>query len=178
MTRIIVTGVSGSMGSRIIKMIHGMEGLRIVAVVEHEDRTLTGRDAGEYLNIGNIGVLISDQLAGCILRGDVIIDFTDRETSLQHLKTASENGVAIIMGTTGFMIDEMEMVRTYSARTRCVLVPDVSPVIYSGHEKGAERIFRSFIRDTFAREAIAAAKWIVNRKKNGLYDMQDVLGLK
>ena len=178
MTRIIVTGVSGSMGSRIIKMIHGMEGLRIVAAVEHEDRTLTGRDAGEYLNIGNIDVLISDQLAGCILRGDLIIDFTDRETSLQHLKTASENGVAIIMGTTGFMIDEMEMVRTYSSRTRCVLVPDVSPVIYSGHEKGAERIFRSFIRDTFAREAIAAAKWIVNRKKNGLYDMQDVLGLK
>ncbi len=178
MTGIIVTGVSGSMGSRIIRMIHGMEGLRIVAAVEYEDRTLTGRDAGEYLNIGNIGVLISDQLAKCILRGTVVIDFTDRETSLQHLKTASEHGVAIIMGTTGFMIDEMEMVRKHAARTRCVLVPDVSPVIYSGYEKGAEKIFRSFIRDTFAREAIAAAKWIANQKKNGLYDMQDVLGLK
>gem|GEM_PF-575494 len=178
MIRIIVTGVSGSMGSRIIKMINGMEGLRIVAAVEREDRTLAGRDAGEYLNIGNIGVLISDDLAGCIFRGDVVIDFTDKETSLQHLKTASENGVAIILGTTGFMIDEMDTVRTCSARTRCVLVPDASPVIYSGHEKGAERIFRSFIRDTFAREAIAAAKWIVTQKKNGLYDMQDVLGLK
>ncbi len=178
MTGIIVTGVSGSMGSRIIRMIHGMEGLRIVAAVEHDDRTIIGRDAGEYLNIGNIGVLISDQLAKCILQGDVVIDFTDRETSLHHLKTASEHGVAIIMGTTGFMIDEMEMVRTHAARTRCVLVPDVSPVIYSGHEKGTEKIFRSFIRDTFAREAIAAAKWVVNQKKNGLYDMQDVLGLK
>jgi 4-hydroxy-tetrahydrodipicolinate reductase len=40
-----------------------------------------------------------------------------------------------------------------------------------------ELIYRSFIRDTFAREAIAAAKWIV-KQKNGLYDMQDVLGLK
>jgi 4-hydroxy-tetrahydrodipicolinate reductase len=175
---IIVTGVSGPMGGRIIKMIHGMEGMRVVAAVEHEDRTLNGRDAGEYLNIGNIGVLISSQLTGCIILGDVVIDFTDRETSLQHLKTASDNGVAIIMGTTGFMIDEMERVRTFSAQTRCVLVPDVNPVIYSGHEKGIERIFRSFIRDTFAREAIAAAKWIVTQKKNGLYDMQDVLGLK
>ena len=178
MIKIIVTGVSGSMGGRIIKLLQGMEGMRVIAAVEHEDRTLTGRDAGEYLNIGNIGVLISDQLAGCIFRGDVVIDFTNSESSLQHLKTASENGVAIIMGTTGFMIDEMDMVRIYSSRTRCVLVPDVSPVIYNGHEKGAEKIFRSFIRDTFAREAIAAAKWILNQKKNGLYDMQDVLGLK
>jgi 4-hydroxy-tetrahydrodipicolinate reductase len=178
MTRIIVTGVSGSMGSRIIKLLHGMEGMRLVAAVEHEDRSLNGQDAGAYLNIGNIGVSISDHLADCILRGDVVIDFTDRETSLRHLKTASDNGVAIIMGTTGFMIDEMEWVRRYSARTRCVLVPDVSPVIYGGHEKGTERIFRSFIRDAFAREAIAAAKWIVNQQKNGLYDMQDVLGLK
>jgi 4-hydroxy-tetrahydrodipicolinate reductase len=178
MIKIIVTGASGSMGGRIIKMVHGMEGMRIVGVVEHEDRTLTGRDAGAYLNIGNLGVPISDNLAGCVLRGDVVIDFTDKETSLQHLKTASENGVAIIMGTTGFMIDEMDIVRTLSSRTRCVLVPDVSPLIYEGHEKSAEKIFRSFIRDTFAREAIAAAKWIVKQKKNGLYDMQDVLGLK
>lgn len=178
MIKVIVTGVSGSMGSRIIKMIRDMEGMQVVAAVEHEDLTITGRDAGEYLQIGNLGVPIYDQLTACVHLGDVIVDFTDKETSLQHLKTASENGVAIVMGTMGFMIDEMERVRMSAARTRCVLVPDVSPVIYGRHEKGAQRIFRSFIRDTFAREAIAAAKWIVNQKKNGLYDMQDVLGLK
>ncbi len=178
MIKIIVTGVSGSMGSRIIKMIRDMEGMQVVAAVEHENLALTGRDAGEYLQIGSMGVPISDQLAACVHRGDVIIDFTDKETSLRHLKTASDRGIAIIMGTTGFMIDEMERVRMYASRTKCVLVPDVSPVIYGRHEKGAQGIFRSFIRDTFAREAIAAAKWIVNQKKNGLYDMQDVLGLK
>ncbi|MEW6041628.1 MAG: dihydrodipicolinate reductase C-terminal domain-containing protein, partial [Elusimicrobiota bacterium] len=32
-------------------------------------------------------------------------------------------------------------------------------------------------RDTFASGAIAAAKWITD-KKPGFYDMQDVLGVK
>lgn len=40
-----------------------------------------------------------------------------------------------------------------------------------------EFIHRAHSRDNFARGAIRAAKWVVN-KKNGLYDMQDVLGLK
>ncbi|PKN89180.1 MAG: 4-hydroxy-tetrahydrodipicolinate reductase, partial [Deltaproteobacteria bacterium HGW-Deltaproteobacteria-1] len=32
-------------------------------------------------------------------------------------------------------------------------------------------------RDNFAKGAIRAAKWIVHQE-NGLYDMQDVLGLR
>ncbi|MDD5169305.1 MAG: 4-hydroxy-tetrahydrodipicolinate reductase [Syntrophales bacterium] len=40
-----------------------------------------------------------------------------------------------------------------------------------------EFIHRAHSRDNFARGAIRAAKWVVNQK-NGIYDMQDVLGLK
>ena len=178
MIKVIVTGVSGQMGRQIVKLVRRMEGLRVVAAVERDDRTIVGRDAGDFLNIGSIGAPIVGSLSGCVLRGDVIVDFTDKESSIQHLKTAAENGVAIVMGTTGFMLDEMETVRRYASRTRCVLVPDVSPVIYDRLGQGAEKIFRAFIRDSFAREAVAAAKWIVGCRKNGLYDMQDVLGLK
>jgi dihydrodipicolinate reductase len=83
----------------------------------------------------------------------------------------------MVMGTMGFMLDEMDRIRNLAKRTRCVLVPNVSPALFSEMGAGVELIYRSFIRDTFAREAIAAAKWIV-KQKNGLYDMQDVLGLK
>jgi 4-hydroxy-tetrahydrodipicolinate reductase len=40
-----------------------------------------------------------------------------------------------------------------------------------------EFIHRAHSRDNFARGAIRAAKWIVERE-NGIYDMQDVLGLR
>jgi 4-hydroxy-tetrahydrodipicolinate reductase len=36
---------------------------------------------------------------------------------------------------------------------------------------------RAHSRDTFARGALRAARWLIG-KPNGLYDMQDVLGLK
>ncbi|MFH2011408.1 MAG: 4-hydroxy-tetrahydrodipicolinate reductase [Pseudomonadota bacterium] len=50
-------------------------------------------------------------------------------------------------------------------------------VIFGGLGERLEVTHRAHSRDTFARGAVRAAKWIVNQK-NGLYDMQDVLGLK
>ena len=50
-------------------------------------------------------------------------------------------------------------------------------VIFGGMGERLEFIHRAHSRDNFAGGAIRAATWIVNRK-NGLYDMQDVLGLK
>ena len=50
-------------------------------------------------------------------------------------------------------------------------------VIFGGMGERLEFIHRAHSRDNFAGGAIRAAVWIVNRE-NGLYDMQDVLGLK
>lgn len=50
-------------------------------------------------------------------------------------------------------------------------------VIFGGIGERLELIHRAHNRDNFAKGAIRAAQWIVNQK-NGLYDMQDVLGLR
>lgn len=50
-------------------------------------------------------------------------------------------------------------------------------VLFAGLGERIEVIHRAHSRDNFARGAIRAARWIVNQK-SGLYDMQDVLGLK
>lgn len=50
-------------------------------------------------------------------------------------------------------------------------------VIFGGVGERLEFIHRAHSRDNFARGALKAARWIVNRE-NGLYDMQDVLGIK
>jgi 4-hydroxy-tetrahydrodipicolinate reductase len=50
-------------------------------------------------------------------------------------------------------------------------------VIFGGMGERLEFIHRAHSRDNFARGAIRAALWVVGRE-NGLYDMQDVLGLK
>jgi len=50
-------------------------------------------------------------------------------------------------------------------------------VIFAGLGERIELTHRASSRDTFARGALRAAKWVVD-KLPGLYSMQDVLGLK
>ena len=50
-------------------------------------------------------------------------------------------------------------------------------VIFGGMGERLEITHRAHTRDTFARGAIRAARWVVEQKP-GLYDMGDVLGLK
>jgi len=50
-------------------------------------------------------------------------------------------------------------------------------VTFAGLGERVEIVHRAHSRDTFARGAVRAAKWVVGRVP-GLYDMMDVLGLK
>jgi 4-hydroxy-tetrahydrodipicolinate reductase len=50
-------------------------------------------------------------------------------------------------------------------------------VMFAGIGERLEITHRAHSRDNFARGALRAAKWIVGQPP-GLYDMQDVLGLK
>jgi 4-hydroxy-tetrahydrodipicolinate reductase len=50
-------------------------------------------------------------------------------------------------------------------------------VIFGGMGERIEVTHRASSRDTFARGALRAARWVV-RQPSGLYDMMDVLGLR
>jgi 4-hydroxy-tetrahydrodipicolinate reductase len=50
-------------------------------------------------------------------------------------------------------------------------------VLFGGMGERLEIIHRAHSRDNFARGAVRAALWVVTQPP-GLYDMQDVLGLK
>ncbi|MBI5875239.1 MAG: 4-hydroxy-tetrahydrodipicolinate reductase, partial [Deltaproteobacteria bacterium] len=50
-------------------------------------------------------------------------------------------------------------------------------IIFGGMGERMEITHRAQSRETFARGAVRAAQWVVKQPK-GLYDMQDVLGLK
>jgi len=50
-------------------------------------------------------------------------------------------------------------------------------VMFGGMGERLELIHRAHSRDNFAKGAIRAAEWVISQKP-GIYDMQDVLGLK
>ena len=50
-------------------------------------------------------------------------------------------------------------------------------VIFAGTGERVELTHKASSRETFAQGALRAARWVI-KQKPGLYDMQDVLGLK
>ncbi len=267
MIKAIVTGAGGRMGGRIVSLVSQTSGIEIVGAIEKNGHPAVGRDIGEMLGLGKIGVVIGDSLSACIQKGDVVIDFSFHEASVEHLKIAAEAKKAIVIGTTGFTPEEMTRIRELARMTRCVLTPNMSvgvnvmfkvlsevakilgddydveivethhnlkkdapsgtavkmaqliaqslgrdlekdgvycrkgiigerpkkeigiqtvragdivgehTVIFGGMGERLEFVHRAHSRDNFARGAIRAALWIVERA-NGLYDMQDVLGIR
>ncbi|MEE9542641.1 MAG: 4-hydroxy-tetrahydrodipicolinate reductase, partial [Thermodesulfobacteriota bacterium] len=63
---------------------------------------------------------------------------------------------------------------------QCIRAGDIvgdHTIIFAAPGERIELTHKAQSRDTFAKGALKAAIWLTN-KPNGLYDMQDVLGLK
>jgi 4-hydroxy-tetrahydrodipicolinate reductase len=111
MIKVAVTGACGRMGSKIIKTIVKEDDMAVVAAIEVPNTPLQGKDVGEAIGIGEIGVEISgaENLKEVLLnkKPDVIVDFTIAKAAVGTIKTATECGVNLVVGTTGFSDDEM-----------------------------------------------------------------------
>jgi 4-hydroxy-tetrahydrodipicolinate reductase len=111
MINVAVTGACGRMGSKIINAILKEEDMAVVAAIEVPNTPLEGKDVGEAIGIGEIGVEISgaEKLKEVLLnkKPDVIVDFTIAKAAIGTIKTSAECGVNLVVGTTGISDDEM-----------------------------------------------------------------------
>ncbi len=267
MIKVVVTGAAGRMGSRIINVLSGSEGIRLAAAIERKGSPLLGQDAGGPAGIPPTGIMITDNIGEALKAADVLIDFTVPESSLEHIRVCAENRRPIVIGTTGFSKEALEQIKKAAGSIPCILSPNMSigvnlsfkilaevakalgddydveiveahhrmkkdapsgtaikmaqvlaqalnrnldevgvyarkgmigerskkeigiqtvragdivgehTVFFAGKGERIEITHRAHSRDTFAAGAVRAAKWVVG-KKPGMYDMQDVLGLK
>ncbi|MDI6764519.1 MAG: 4-hydroxy-tetrahydrodipicolinate reductase [Thermodesulfobacteriota bacterium] len=120
----IVVGAAGKMGNRIIHIIKETPSIELVRAIERSDHPSIGRDIGEIIGLGKLGI----PLEGKIKKegGDVVINFSNPQTSLESLEFAKENGLAIVIGTTGFNPEQLEKIKGLSKSIRCVLAPNMS----------------------------------------------------
>lgn len=267
MVRIVVAGAMGRMGSRIAALSREYESIKLTGAFERKGHKDIGKDLGSLLGIGDTGIILQDSIEKVIDRSDVIVDFTHTSSTLEHLKTASSKGKAMVIGTTGFTKDQIKEIETFAKNIPVLLAPNMSvgvnllfkvlkdvarvlgddydieiieahhrmkkdapsgtamkmaqviadavnrnlddvvvyarkgmigerttkeigiqtiragdivgehTVLFGGLGERIEITHKASSRDTFARGALKAAIWI-HGKPAGLYDMQDVLGLK
>jgi len=267
MIKVVVAGAAGRMGCRLVALVRDSTALTLAGALEGSGHHAIGDDAGETSGTGRAGVAITSDLAALMERGEVVIDFSAPEATLEHFRIVAQHRRAMVIGTTGLNPSQLEEIKGLSRHVPCVLSPNMSvgvnliykvigemartlgddydievieahhrlkkdapsgtalkiaevlaravnrdldqvgvysrkgligertkqeigiqtiragdivgdhTILFGGMGERIEVTHRASSRDTFARGALRAARWVV-RQPPGLYDMMDVLGLK
>jgi 4-hydroxy-tetrahydrodipicolinate reductase len=115
MIKIAVTGANGRMSTKIIKNILKQDDMELVAAMGSPDTPLEGKDLGEVIGVGNIGVPINgaQKLAEVLKEKspDVLIDFTRAHIATSNIKISAECGVDVVVGTTGLSDEQLAEIR-------------------------------------------------------------------
>ena len=126
MTKIIVAGATGRMGSRIVTLSTEYPGLTLAGAFERKGHAAAGKDIGLLAGCGERNVFLADDVNAVIDKGDVIIDFTIPASTLNNIKTAASRKKAIVIGTTGLSPDEIKTIKKYAEEIPVVLAPNMS----------------------------------------------------
>ena len=126
MLKIAVTGAGGRMGRTLIEACQHTENCQLTAAFERLDSSLAGSDSGEVAGIGSNGVNIITDIDSAVDQFDVMIDFTSIDSTLDHIETCKQHGKKIIIGTTGFSVDQKKIIENASKDIAIVFAPNMS----------------------------------------------------
>ncbi|KAB8138466.1 4-hydroxy-tetrahydrodipicolinate reductase [Gracilibacillus oryzae] len=105
--KVIVAGPRGKMGSEALRMIEKQDDLELVACLDHQ---FNGMKISEIDNLPSFDALIYTDIQECFdsVKADVLVDLTTPEFGYLHTKTAIENGIRPVVGTTGFTDEQLQ----------------------------------------------------------------------
>ncbi|MCX8027265.1 MAG: 4-hydroxy-tetrahydrodipicolinate reductase [Thermodesulfovibrionales bacterium] len=126
MTKVIIMGIAGRMGSRIGAICSEHKDIQLIGGVEKKGHPAVQKDIGSVIGIGEIGIKITDSLQDIISSGDVVIDFTHREATIENVKVVESAKKAMVIGTTGLSKEDMTIIKTASTSTPIIQAPNMS----------------------------------------------------
>jgi 4-hydroxy-tetrahydrodipicolinate reductase len=130
MIKVVVCGASGRMGQTIGRMVKESPDLELAGGINLKSGLFFG---AEIVDSKNAESLLERT------RPDVLIDFTTAKAAVENVKMASRKGVALVVGTTGFTIDQR-------AEMEQAIRGNVPAVISSNFSMGVN-IFWQLLRD-------------------------------
>ncbi len=103
MTRIIVCGACGKMGGNVLSLLEGDESAKAVCGVDLFPR--------------EIGIPVYKSFADIQEEADVIIDFSSSQNLAERLEYAKNNGLGIVLASTGFSPADLALIDEYAKTT-------------------------------------------------------------
>ena len=116
-TRVGLVGACGRMGQMLVRRILATEGMTVSSAF---DLVNVGKDIGEVVGVGALGVPVSDSkdLAQVLKdsKTDVLLDFTIAKATAVNAPIAAAAGVNLIIGTTGLSDEVKQAIAAYTGR--------------------------------------------------------------
>jgi len=126
MINVIVCGGCGKMGSKVARLIHQNEDMKLAGIIESPSHPQKEKDWGIAVGLGESGIIVKDNLEEIIQNADQIVEFTNPQVSLKHLEIVSKYKKAMIMGTTGFSSEEIKKINKLAQGIPFLLSPNMS----------------------------------------------------
>ena len=123
--RIAIAGASGRMGRMLIEAVLAAPDCRLTGALDVAGCAALGQDAGAFAG-RDTGVRITADLAAGLAGAQVLIDFTRPEGTLAHLVACHAQGVAMVIGTTGFTPAQKAEVAAFARDIPLVMAPNMS----------------------------------------------------
>ena len=96
-----IIGAGGRMGQNVAKAILETTNLKIGSCIDIATSKYIGKDIGELIGVGKLGVLISTKDDVDFSSLDAVIDFSFADIILEYVDVIKKNRLVLVSGTTG-----------------------------------------------------------------------------
>lgn len=121
--KLAIHGAAGRMGQRLVALGIADPGLEIAAALEAPMHPRIGQDAGTIAGVGEINVPLKAALDRPV---DVVIDFSVPAGALAIAAKCMEQGVPLVVATTGLSDTQQSMLRDAAKRIPLLWSPSMS----------------------------------------------------
>lgn len=124
--KLTISGCCGRMGSRIVSLALSDSVFAVAGAIESAGHQAIGQDVGQWLGVKPAGTRVTDDAKAALRAGDVLVEFTKPEATIEHVRVAAQLNTPVVIGTTGLTeAQRAEMVQ--AAKTiPIVLSPNMS----------------------------------------------------
>lgn len=122
---IAIAGATGRMGQMLIAAVRAAPDCRLSGALDRADSPALGQDAGASTG-QPMGVAITADLTAGLAGARVLIDFTRPEATMRHLAACRAQGVALVIGTTGFSEAQKADIAAAARHIPIVMSPNMS----------------------------------------------------
>lgn len=123
--RIAIPGASGRMGRMLIEAIQAAPDCQLSGALDIATSPFLGQDACAFAGQHSGVSIVSDMSQG-LANAQYLIDFTRPEGTMAHLRHCRDNGIKLVIGTTGFSAEEKAQIKDAARDIAIVMAPNMA----------------------------------------------------